>query len=220
VRTGARVTAIDKVPGGFRVHAADGEPLDVSSIVVATPAATAATLLAPLDAELGRLSRVIASPPVVVGYAGFATGEVPAEVLDGFGVLVARGEAARVLGIVFESVVWPDRAPAGHVLFRMIYGGGRDPGIAAEGDEALRAQAEEDLAHVLGIGVKPRFFHLVRHAVGIPQYAPGHAARAAEAAARARALGVELAGNAWRAVAVNDLVREADAIAARVGARP
>jgi protoporphyrinogen/coproporphyrinogen III oxidase len=215
VRTGVRVTAIARAGAGWRVRAGAAE-YPARRLALATPAAVTAGLLEPLDPELARLARAIPSPPVAIAFAGFAAADVPALANDGFGVLVARGEPARVLGIVFESVVWPGRAPAGHVLLRLIYGGGRDPEAAQLGDDALRAQVGRDLQTVLGLRAQPRFFHMVRHAVGIPQYTLGHLARVEEASRRAAALGVQLAGNAWRAVAVTELVREAPTLAERL----
>ena len=219
VRTGVRVVRLEPEggAGAMAVHAVDASgaalpPLRARRVVLATPAAVTATLVEPLDAELARLARQVPSPPVAVAFVGFAAADV-AGVEDGFGLLVARGETARALGVVFESVVWPDRAPAGHAFFRVIYGGGRDPGVVSLGDAGLRAQVLADLGTLLGLRAEPRFFHVVRHTTGIPQYVPGHLGRVAEASARARALGLVLAGNTWRAVAVTDLVREAPAVA-------
>ena len=65
--------------------------------------------------------------PVALVYLGVAETALPPAALDGFGLLVAKDEDLRVLGIVFESTVWPDRAPAGHVLLRCVFGGARDP---------------------------------------------------------------------------------------------
>jgi oxygen-dependent protoporphyrinogen oxidase len=222
VRTGVKVVAIERRAGGGQLlRALDSSgapvpPIAARTLVLATPAAITARLCESLDDELARLALAIPSPPVLVAFAGFAQADVPAHAADGFGLLVARGEAARVLGIVFESVVWPERAPPGHALFRMIYGGGRDPDVSDLFDDELHTQALADLAHVLGIQAAPRFFHVVRHAAGIPQYTPGHIARVEEASRRAAALGITLAGNAWRAVSVTELVREAPALAERL----
>jgi oxygen-dependent protoporphyrinogen oxidase len=208
VRTGARVVEI--APGRVRVAPGlgGGEWIEAARLVLAAPAGEAAPLLAPRDPALGALVGGVPSAPVLVAFAGFRAADVPAAV-DGFGLLVARGEAPRVLGVVFESVVWPGRAPEGHVLLRLIYGGARDPGAVALGDEAVRGVVAEDLARTLGVRAAPVFLRCARHRGGIPQYAPGHAARVAEMRARAAALGITLFGNAYHGVAVNDQIREA-----------
>ena len=61
---------------------------------------------------------------------------------DGFGFLVAPARTLRVLGVVFETTVWPDRAPAGQTLLRCIFGGGaRSVGGSARRRGAGRARA-------------------------------------------------------------------------------
>ncbi len=226
LRTSCRVVAVERrggPGGGYLVQAVDdlGEhlpPIAASALAFATPAGVTAALCAPLDDELARLANTVPSPSVAVAFVSFDAAAAP-RAQDGFGLLVARGEKPRALGVVFESVLWPGRAPAGQALFRVIYGGGRDPGAAALFDDELHGQVLADLRVLLGVTAAPRFFHSVRHDAGIPQYTPGHAGRARAAAQRADALGVELAGNAWRAVAVNELVREAPAIAERLRRR-
>jgi len=49
--------------------------------------------------------------------------------LDGFGFLVPEVERRRVLGAVFSSSLFPERAPAGHVMLTVFVGGTRDPDL-------------------------------------------------------------------------------------------
>jgi len=48
--------------------------------------------------------------------------------LDGFGFLVPRSSGLGVLGSVWNSSLFPERAPVGHVLLTSFVGGARDPG--------------------------------------------------------------------------------------------
>jgi oxygen-dependent protoporphyrinogen oxidase len=60
-----------------------------------------------------------------------------------------------------------------------------------------------------------------RHPKGIPQYVLGHPARLAGLDAElARHPGLQLAGNAYRGIGVNDCVREAKLLAARIAGPP
>jgi oxygen-dependent protoporphyrinogen oxidase len=210
LRRGTKVTGLRRGEA-WELETSTGNVV-AERVVLALPAAPSAGLLAPLDAKLGELAKGIRSAPVVLAFVGLPEGAAPVA-QGGFGLLVARGESPRVLGIVFESALWPGRAPAGQTLLRLIYGGARDPGAISRSDDELRADVRRDLQTTLGIEAEPGFFHVVRQPVGIPQYEPGHAARVGEAAARARTLGVSLAGNAWRAVAVNDLIKDAHRLA-------
>jgi oxygen-dependent protoporphyrinogen oxidase len=216
VRLGARVTKIELGAGDRSARVTvDGETIDAARLVLATPPYATADLVAAHDAALADTLRAIEVAPVAVAYVGFRRDEVSYP-LDGFGYLVAKGEALRVLGCLFESTVWPDRAPSGHVLLRLIYGGVRDPSAVHLDDAALGRAVAADLARSLGITATPRFFHARRHERAIPQYNLGHRSRVDEAEARAAKLGLILAGNAYHGVAVNDCVTDARRVADRV----
>jgi oxygen-dependent protoporphyrinogen oxidase len=213
-------TPVEQIEAGGRiVRVKGGEKLEPTKLALAVPPSAAARLLAPLDAGLAELIRGIEVVPALVVHAGFGADEI-GHPLDGFGFLVAGGERVRLLGCVFDSTIWPDRAPAGYVLVRMIYGGARDPKILSLTDDELRAVVAADLKATLGTTHAPRMFHAVRHSEGIPQVALGHVARVAEIEARAAKLGVTLAGNWLHGVAVNDCVKDARRVADRLcGAR-
>ncbi len=214
VRTHARVVALELGAGQTAVVLDGGERIEATRIALALPPGAAATLLAPHDARLAELAGEITAADVLVVQVGFRRDDVPHR-LDGFGFLVADGEAPRCLGCVFESSLWPARAPEGQVLLRLIYGGVRDPAALAlaEDDAALAARVAQDLRLALGVIVAPTLLHHRRLARAIPQAEVGHLARVAEAETRAAALGVVLAGNAWHGVAVNDCVRDARRVA-------
>lgn len=190
---------------------ARGERYD--AVVLAVPGAAAATLVAGGLPELARGLDDVYYAPVALAFLGFRKRDVRAD-LGGFGFLVAAGEAPRVLGCVFESTVWPDRAPDDeHVLLRMIYGGARDPGAAELDDGALFAQAGADLAQTLGIRAEPVHTSSVRWAHGIAQYPVGHADRVAAWERIAHRARLVLAGSAYHGVAVNDCIADARRVA-------
>jgi protoporphyrinogen/coproporphyrinogen III oxidase len=182
------------------------------AVVLAVPGAAAATLVASSMPELARGLDDVYYAPVALVFLGFERREIRAD-LDGFGFLVAAGEAPRVLGCVFESTVWPDRAPDDLVLLRMIYGGARDAGAAELDDDALFAQASADLAHVLGIRAEPIHRSFVRWEHGIAQYPVGHADRVAAWERIAHPARIALTGSAYHGVAVNDCIADARRVA-------
>ncbi|HUQ03838.1 MAG TPA: protoporphyrinogen oxidase [Kofleriaceae bacterium] len=182
------------------------------AVVLALPGSAAATLVAGALPELARGLDDVVYAPVAVAFVGFRRSEVRAD-LGGFGFLVAAGESPRVLGCVFESTVWPERAPDDHVMLRMIYGGARDPGAAELDDPALFAQAGADLAQVLGIRAEPVHTSSVRWEHGIAQYPVGHADRVAGWEQLAHPARLVLAGSAYHGVAVNDCIADARRVA-------
>jgi protoporphyrinogen/coproporphyrinogen III oxidase len=224
VRTGARVMAVEPRPAGrFHLRVSRGNPVDADAVALALPPVASADLLAPLDEGLASRLRALESVGVVVVHAGFRRDQIR-HPLDGFGFLVGRGERPRLLGCVMESSIWPARAPEGHVLLRMIYGGARDPAFNVFDDDEVTAAVREDLKLTLGIDAAPVMQRIVRHRRAIPQYLVGHTGRVADIEARAERLGIALAGSSFHGVAVNDCVRDAQRVASlllgRAASRP
>ncbi|MBD3162006.1 MAG: protoporphyrinogen oxidase, partial [Candidatus Eisenbacteria bacterium] len=133
---------------------------------------------------------------------------------DGFGFLVPRAQGVRILGCLWDSSIFPGRAPEGNVLLRAMIGGAHDPEAVALDEPALLEIVRTDLRTTMGIETPPRFTRLYRHRLGIPQYTPGHLDRLGRIEARLRDLpGLRLVGNSYRGVAVNQCVRDAADVA-------
>ncbi len=144
------------------------------AVVAALPAPALAQLcfgsvgerpLASLDA--------IEHPPVSSLYLGYRREQV-AHALDGFGVLVPELEHRSVLGILFSSSLFPNRAPAGHVALTVMIGGARQPELARLPSEKMLAAVDRDLRELIGVNGAPVF---QRHAFWprpIPQYNLGY----------------------------------------------
>ncbi len=199
------VRALVPTEGAINV---DGEPWDAA--VLAMPAQDAIALVDAVPTLASRLA-VFRRAPAALVYLGFPEAAVP-KAVDGFGFLVAQGEDLRVLGVVFESVVWPDRAPAGQVLLRCIFAGSRDPGAAELDDAALIQHATRDLGIVLGARGTPTHASVVRWNHGIAQYGIGHRDHVRAAVTAARTHRIALAGADYRGPGVNDLCADADVV--------
>jgi len=197
VRLGHPVGRVDADPRGVAI---DGEVWD--GAVLAIPAEDTIPIVG-IPEVANRLAGFHRAPAVLV-YLGFDAAAVP-HANDGFGALVALGEDVRVLGIVFESVVWSDRAPAGQVLLRCIFAGGRDPEAAELDDGALIAQATRDVAIVVGATGTPTHASVVRWHRGVAQYAIGHREHVRAAVTAARTHKIVLAGADYYGPGVNDL---------------
>ncbi|MGE0547251.1 MAG: protoporphyrinogen oxidase [Kofleriaceae bacterium] len=186
----------------------DGEPWDAA--VLAVPAEDAAGLVGAMPELANRLAGFHRAPAAIV-YLGFAADQIP-NALDGFGFLVALGEDLRVLGVVFESVVWEGRAPHGQMLLRCIFGGSRDPEAAGLDDAALIDQARRDIGVALGVTAVPIHSSVMRSRRGIAQYRVGHRDLVRGAVSAARGHRIALAGADYRGPGVNDLCVDADLI--------
>jgi oxygen-dependent protoporphyrinogen oxidase len=189
-----------------RVHAA--------RVVIAVPANNAATLLAPSAPDIARQLAAIEYAPVAqlaMVYPRMSI-DVP---LDGFGFLTSQDSSARILGAVWNSVVFPTRSKADDALITAFVGGARDPAATTRSDDELAQIADEDLRRAMTISsTKTRCVSVIRFTDGIPQYNLGHDRRVASIeTAMARFPAVTICGNYLRGLSVSDCVRQARELA-------
>lgn len=127
---------------------------------------------------------------------------------DGYGVLAPEREGCFMLGALFESRLFPGRAPPGKQLVRCLVGGRRHPERAALPPDEIARHAWKDLVGLgLARGEPTRTFHLKTQ--GIPQPEAGQAAWLAALPARR----IHVIGIGQRAVGLNPLAAEADRLA-------
>lgn len=192
VRCKAVVRAVTRANEQWRVWLdGGGDPLDADALVLAGEPWAMAELLAPHDDALGAELRAIRCPPVSVvalGYAPPAAVRVPL----GFGVLLARGEGFRMLGNLWETHLYPERSPEGHVLVKAMFGGSADAAAGTLDEPALLSLAHAEVNRLYGIADDPVFAHVVRWPHAIPQYEMGHLDRVARIERAVAAL-----PNAW-----------------------
>ena len=112
-------------------------------------------------------------PPVASIVLGFRREDV-AHPLDGFGMLIPEVEHFNLLGTLFSSSLFPDRAPRGHVTLTSYIGGARDPDLALHDPAELVQVALKDLKTILGVSGPPTFQHSTLFPKAIPQYDVGY----------------------------------------------
>lgn len=174
VRLSSPVTQLRQGGRGWTVGAAFQNPELYDSVIYAGPAHG----LDEIDLDLPggeRLSTLasIVYPPVAVLALGFRREQV-AHQLDGFGFLTPEVERRRVLGVIFSSTVFPERAPEGHVLLTVFVGGTRDPDFVQVDPHTLTARVLDDLRVLLGAQGEPSFRAVQVWPKAIPQYVLGY----------------------------------------------
>ncbi len=107
--------------------------------------------------------------PVASVVLGFRREDV-AHPCQGFGMLIPKIEGFKILGTIFSSSLFPNRAPAGHVLLSSYVGGERNPELTKLPADELVKLTCEDLGALLGIKGKPTFAHTALYPKAIPQY--------------------------------------------------
>ena len=214
-RFGEPVIAVERRGAGLTVHTPRGAT-DVDRVVICATSFAAAEMVRPLDAELSRrLASIEYSPIAVVGF-GYRNLDDP---LDGFGLLTTTAAKLPILGVLWDSSIFPDRAPAGCKSVRVMVGGQRNPELVAQDDAALVRTARAGLERTMGLTQDPDVTYVKRWDRGIPSYAPGHVANVEAIFERAARLpGFYLNCNAYRGIAMNDCARNSRELAQRIAA--
>ncbi len=218
VRLNSGVISVERAGEGFKIHLSDGTTVEADVAVLAVPAYRAADVLRELDASISKLLGEIRYPAVSVVCAGFKKEKFKGlRNLDGFGYLVPAREGRRILGTIFDSNVYPGRAPEGYALLRTMVGGARASSIAMLEDGKLLDTVMAELGDIAGIRAEPDFVRLYRHEQAIPQYAVGHPGRLGaldEALNKHR--GLYITGNALRGIGFNDCIENSYKLAIRI----
>jgi len=213
------VDRVERREGAYLLHLTENgarEELKADILVVATPAYDASGMLAPLDEGLAAALDGIPYSPITVAALGYEA-EGLGNPLDGFGFLIPRGEKRNILGALWDSSVFPNRAPAGKALLRLMVGGVRAPELASLPGEELLAMARGELSDILGIAAEPVLARAFFHDRGIPQYLVGHGKVLERIDARLAAFpGIYLNSNAYRGIALNDCVLQSRLAAERI----
>jgi len=116
----------------------------------------------------------IRHPPVASVVLGFKREDV-AHPCEGFGMLIPKIEGFKILGTIFSSSLFPNRAPVGHITLTSYIGGERYPELASLPPERLGELTLADLRTSLGVRGKPVFQHTAFFPKAIPQYNLGYA---------------------------------------------
>lgn len=217
VKLGCLVSGLVRSSSGWEVEAG-GERFRHGAVIYAGTAHGLAGLRfdAPPATDFAAFSE-IRYPPVVSVVLGFRREDV-AHPCQGFGMLIPRIEGFKILGTIFSSALFPNRAPAGHLALTTYVGGERYPELASLSAEALFDLVCEDLRVLLGVRGRPVFQHCVFYPKAIPQYNIGYGKyKALMDGIEHQAPGFFFAGHYRDGVSLGDSIVSGINIAERVG---
>jgi protoporphyrinogen/coproporphyrinogen III oxidase len=220
LRLRAPVTQLRRGPRGWTAGAAFQAAELYDGVIYAAPAHCTDSVDLEFDgSERMKTLASIVHPPVAVLVFGFRREDV-SHPLDGFGFLTPEVERRRVLGVIFSSTLFPERAPEGHVTLTAFVGGARDPDIANTDPTTLTARVLDDLRTLLGVRGEPTFRAFQLWPKAIPQYelSYGRFKEIMDDVER-RNPGLGLAGSYREGVALGDVVTSAEAQAERIAAQ-
>uniref|UniRef100_F6ZU26 Protoporphyrinogen oxidase n=1 Tax=Equus caballus TaxID=9796 RepID=F6ZU26_HORSE len=205
--------------GRWKVSLGDSS-LEADHIISTVPASVLSKLLPAEAAPLAHALSTITAVSVAVVNLQYRGARLP---VQGFGHLVPSSEDPGILGIVYDSVAFPeqDGSPPG-LRVTVMLGGSWLQTLEARGSvlsrELFQQQAQEAAATQLGLKEPPSHCLVHLHKNCIPQYTLGHWQKLESATQflAAQRLPLTLAGASYEGVAVNDCIESGRQAAVRV----
>ena len=220
VETGVRVERLDRdVEGAWVVTGTrGGAPLvrRARSVILAVPAMDASGLVRELAPTAAQGLAAIDYAAVASVATAYRRSDV-ADPLAGFGFLVPRKENRAILGALFSSSMFENRAPQDAVMLTTFVGGRRNPDLPRRSDDEIAAIVTGELRALVGTRGDPLWSAVTRWPRAIPQYDLGHRERLSGVDAAERALpGLFFCANYRGGISVGDCIKSADATATAV----
>lgn len=186
------------------------------SVIFTTPAFVTAELLQNFSASPADVLKEMTYPPVVMVFLGFKN-ELKCRPLDGFGFLVPEVEQRKILGCIWSSTIFPERAPAGGAALTTFVGGMRQPELAELPEDELAHLVQEELKDLIGLQTLPDVIKVKRWSRAIPQYELGHQSRIETLTEfEKKCPGLFIAGNFRGGISVGDCIIQSARTANRV----
>ncbi len=177
ILTGSTVTEIISEKGEYSIrYAQNGQAKtkNFNSVIVAAEAWRLSEIH--MNDGFARLSQQVKDipyPPVAVLSFGFKRENIP-HALDGFGVLVPSQEKRNILGVLFTSSIFPQRAPRGMALLTVFMGGATQSNLVLDKADVIEVMAKKELEGILGVRGRPVFFKQKIWPKSIPQTILGY----------------------------------------------
>ncbi len=207
LRLSTPVSALELMSNGrYQMALGNGETLDADAVVLTTPAYVAADLLRPMTPEAADQLKAIRYVSTGTLSLAFRAEDIKRP-LHGFGLVVPKSEKRPINAITVSSTKFDHRAPEGHVLLRVFFGGSRSPETMTYDDDKLLTVVRQELQDMLGIEAAPLFHRIFRWNKANPQYDINHLERIT-ALENALPEGIYVTGGAFRGVGMPDCVHQ------------
>ncbi len=186
------------------------------AVVLSVPAAAASRLIRAFSAPLAEKLQAVYYPPVAEVFLGYRLDQMTRP-LDGFGFLIPAKEKREILGTIWSSAIFTNRAPAGHVALTSFVGGSRQPEILDRDDDRLLETVKSELRAIMGVQGDPVLSRVFRWERAIPQYNLGYGEIVDEInRTEEKHPGLFFCSNYRGGIAVGDCVMNGEKIAGRI----
>jgi len=206
VRRGSAVKIIERDGNAWRV---DGDMAD--AVVLATPAAPTADLLATAESTLAESLRSMDHANVVI--VTIAVTEWPERLRGRSGYLVPKPDQGLVTAASFGSQKWAHWSGDSEIVRVSLGRDGLD--VMGHDDDALVDAAVTEVGRHVGLDLQPEVVRVSRWPLAFPQYRPGHQGWLAALDAATPA-GLFLTGASYRGIGVPACIADAERTASDV----
>jgi protoporphyrinogen/coproporphyrinogen III oxidase len=218
IKYNAQVESVKKAPVGYRInYVFQGKKTSIlaETIISTIPAYRGKDVFGSLDKELAKHLDDVYYPPVMTLYLGYKKKDSPA--LDGFGFLIPSNEQMSFLGAIWNSAIFPGRAPDDSVSFTLFIGGARNANVFDQGEDKIINQAIQEFENIMGIKEKPVIKSSRLWKKAIPQYNIGYIEHENYFSQFEETFpGLYLAGNYRGGISFGDCIRNSGEIVERV----
>jgi oxygen-dependent protoporphyrinogen oxidase len=195
------------------------EEIEADNVIFAIPAYDAAPIIKLLSRETANVLSSIYYSPVISIFLGVKREDIGHK-LDGFGFLIPSKEKRKILGCLWNSCLFGNRAPAGMVALNAFVGGARQPELTDLNDEQIIQITLDELNSIMQFSGKPVYLNITRWQKSIPQYEIGYQQKMDMLTQFEESnQGIFLAGNYRGGISVGDCVKNAYEIAEGIYSR-
>jgi oxygen-dependent protoporphyrinogen oxidase len=181
--------------------------LNFDIVILSCPSFESAKILKSVDKNLSENLKKIEYSPVAVVALGY---DNLGDKLDGFGLLTTSRSNSKVLGILWDSSVFANRAEGSNQLLRIMIGGQRQASLVLKDDEELSKIAIGGVLQTMHKGEEPKLTRVYKWYKAIPNYSVGHEKLVADIMQDvSNHKGLFLGGNAYFGVGMNECAKYA-----------
>ena len=209
IRLNTHITKLDRHEQGYTATLSNGEQLAATALILAIPANAATKLLQDLEPAAATLLAKIRFASIGTAALAFRT-DAMRNAPPVSSLMIPRRARRQI-----DAVLWrPQRAPTGHTLLRVFFGGAA-PQLLDLDDNALVEVIRGELRALLNITDAPLNQQIFRWPEGFPQADVGHL-QLIDRIEAALPPTIALAGNSYRGIGVPDCVRQGNQAAERI----
>jgi oxygen-dependent protoporphyrinogen oxidase len=207
------VTSIHKTQNVFQLKTLQQQELKIfqtEKVLFTSPAYHTSEILKDISPNISNILSRVYYPPVLQLSVGYDKKQID-KTAKGFGFLVPEKENKTFLGAIFQSAVFPNRAPKGKASFSLFIGGARNEELFSQySKEQIIDKTLKEFQQIMKIKGTPETIFSYKWERAIPQYEMGYVNTLnAITEFEQQNKGIYLAGNYVSGVGVADCIKKA-----------